>query len=185
MKDMHPLSNLPHGIGYHGQEEGSTADASPLNPSESAPYWPREDTPEDMVVTQHVEETSLHEKSFWGGCIHRGRRNLDLRRVLIPVYGKPAIGKEAELFTGLEVMDDDIAKIPGLHLPDSTVVVPDLEAHQMTQRPGISVKFHRIFLPVNCHQECIQRSFFEEVLLGVRQRPNLIIRMRMRPNRRN
>ena len=81
------MGNLPHGIGYHGKEEGGTADASPLNPSESAPYWSREDTPEDMVVAQHVEETSLHEESFWGGSIHRGRRNLDLRRELIPVDG--------------------------------------------------------------------------------------------------
>ena len=109
---------------------------------------------------------------------------MDLRRELIPVDGKPAIGKEAELFTSLEVMDDDIAEIPRLHLPDSTVVVPDLEAHQMTQRPGSSVKFHRVLLLVNCHQERIQRSFFEEVLLRVRKRPNLIFRMR-RASRRN
>ena len=67
---------------------------------------------------------------------------MDLGGVLIPVNGQPAIGKEAELFTGLEVVDDEIAEIPGLHLPDSTVVMPDLEAHQVTQRPGILVKFH-------------------------------------------
>ena len=67
---------------------------------------------------------------------------MDLGGVLIPVNGQPAIGKEAELFTGLEVVDDEIAEIPGLHLPDPTVVVPDLEAHQMTQRPGILVKFY-------------------------------------------
>ena len=67
---------------------------------------------------------------------------MDLGGVLIPVNGQPAIGKEAELFTGLEVVDDEIAEIPGLHLPDSTVVMPDLEAHQVTQGPGILVKFH-------------------------------------------
>ena len=66
---------------------------------------------------------------------------MDLRGVLISVNSQPAIGKEAELFTGLEVVDDDIAEIPGLHLPDSTVVMPDLEADQMTQRPGILVRF--------------------------------------------
>ena len=66
---------------------------------------------------------------------------MDLRGVLISVNGQPAIGKEAELFTGLEVVDDEIAEIPGLHLPDSTVVMPDLEAHQMTQRPSILVRF--------------------------------------------
>ena len=66
---------------------------------------------------------------------------MDLRGVLISVNGQPAIGKEAELFTGLEVVDDEIAEIPGLHLPDPTVVVPDLEAHQMTQWPGILVRF--------------------------------------------
>ena len=62
---------------------------------------------------------------------------MDLRGELIPVNGEPAIGKEAELFASLEVVEDDIAEIPGLHLPDPTVIVPDLEAHQMTQRPGI------------------------------------------------
>ena len=62
---------------------------------------------------------------------------MDLRGVFIPVNGQPAIGKEAELFTSLQIVDDDIAEIPGLHLPDSTVVMPDLKAHQMTQRPGI------------------------------------------------
>ena len=97
-----------------------------------------------MVVTKHVEETSFHEKSFWGGRIHRGWWNLDLRRELIPVNGQPAIGKEAELFASLEVVDDDVAEIPGLHLADSTVVMPDLEAHQMTQRPGMLIKFHKV-----------------------------------------
>ena len=90
-----------------------------------------------MVVAQHVEETGLHEESFWGGSIDRGRRDLDLRRVLIPVDGQPAVGKEAELFSSLEVVEDDVAEIPGLHLSDSTVVMPDLQAHQMTQRPGM------------------------------------------------
>ena len=129
------MSNLPHGIGYHGKEEGSAADASPLNPSESAPYRSREDTPEDMVVTQHVKETSLHEESFWGGRVHRGRWNLDLGGEVVPVNSQPAVGEEAELFSSLEVVQNNVAEIPGLHLSDPAVVVPDLQTHQVSQRP--------------------------------------------------
>ena len=139
-KLLYTVYNLPHSIGYHGKEEGCTTDASPLNSSKAAPYWSREDTPEDMIVTQHVEETSLQEKSFWGGCVHRRRRNLDLRCIFISVDGQPAIGKEAELFASLEIVEDHVAEVPRLHLSDSTVVVPNLETHQMTQRPGTSVQ---------------------------------------------
>ena len=36
------------------------------------------------------------------------------------------VSKEPELFSGLNVVDDDVAEIPRLHLPDTRVVVPDL-----------------------------------------------------------
>ena len=36
------------------------------------------------------------------------------------------VSKETELFAGLNVVDDDVAEVPRLHLPDTRVVVPDL-----------------------------------------------------------
>ena len=151
------MYNLPHSIGYHGKEEGCTTDTSPLNSSKAAPYWSREDTPEDVIVTQHVEETSLQEKSFWGGCVHRRRRNLDLRCILISVNGQPAISKEAELFASLEIVEDHIAEVPRLHLSYPTVVVPNTNVLQVAE------------WFVNGHQESVHRSLFEEVLGRVRE----------------
>ena len=37
------------------------------------------------------------------------------------------VSKETELFAGLNVVDDDVAEVPRLHLPDTRVVVPDLK----------------------------------------------------------
>ena len=36
------------------------------------------------------------------------------------------VSQEAELFSRLNVVNDDVAEVPRLHLPDSRVVVPDL-----------------------------------------------------------
>ena len=92
---------------------------------------------------------------------------MDLRRVFIPVNGQPAIGKKTELFTSLEVVDDKIAEIPGLHLPDSTVVMPDLEAHQMTQRPGILVKFNIGYCYLSTVIKNVSKDpFLKKFLLG-------------------
>ena len=44
----------------------------------------------------------------------------------IPENDYIPVSKEPELFSGLNVVDDDVAEVPRLHLPDPRVVVPDL-----------------------------------------------------------
>ena len=88
-----------------------------------------------MVVAEHVEKAGLHEESFWGGRVHRGRWNLDLGGEVVPVNSQPAVGEEAELFSSLEIVQNNVAEIPRLHLSDPAVVVPDLQTHQVSQRP--------------------------------------------------
>ena len=88
-----------------------------------------------MVITEHVKESCLEQESLacWG--IHRRRSHLDLRGELIPVYGQPTVSKESELLSSLEVMDNQVAEVPRLHLPNSTVVMPDLQTHKVAQGP--------------------------------------------------
>ncbi len=40
------------------------------------------------------------------------------------------------LLSGLDVVDDDVGEVPGLHLPDPAVVVPDPHKLQRPQRPA-------------------------------------------------
>ena len=60
---------------------------------------------------------------------------MDLGGEVVPVNSQPAVGEETELFSSLEVVQNNVAEIPGLHLSDPAVVVPDLQTHQVSQRP--------------------------------------------------
>ena len=95
------FKNLPHGIGKHGKEKCGHANTSPLHTGESASDWSREDAPENVVITEHVEEPCLEQETLACWSIHRRRSHLDLRGELIPVYGKPTVSKEPELLSSL------------------------------------------------------------------------------------
>ena len=137
-----------------------------MNSREPAPDGTREDAPENVVVAEHVEKAGLHEESFWGGRVHRGRWNLDLGGEVVPVNSQPAVGEEAELFSSLEIVQNNVAEIPRLHLSDPAVVVPDLQTHQVSQRSckkgggqnpkNAIVKDNTKYSLFHCHQESIQ-----------------------------
>ena len=86
-----------------------------------------------MVIPQLVEEACLHEESYPGGCIHLGGVDSDAGAEVSPVYGQPAVGQETCLQAGLQVLEHHVAEVPGLHVPQATVVMPHLQAKQVPQ----------------------------------------------------
>ena len=52
---------------------------------------------------------------------------------LVPVDGEPSVREEPVLLPGLDIVDDDVGQVPGLHLPDPAVVVPDLDILQTSK----------------------------------------------------
>ena len=115
----------PESVVEHGQVEAGHRHTAPLGSGVAAPYWAGEDTPEDVIVIEEFEESLLEQVGEGHLSVHHGDTQLDVRLFVISVNGQPLVSKEPGLLSSLDVVDDDVAEMPGLHLPDAGVVVPD------------------------------------------------------------
>ena len=87
--------------------------------SGAAPYRAGEDTPEDVIVIEELEEALLEQVGEGHLPVHHGDPQLDVRLFFISVNGQPLVSKEPGLLSSLDIVDDDVAEMPGLHLPDA------------------------------------------------------------------
>ena len=123
----------PEGVVEHGEVEASHGHTAPLGPGVAAPHWSGENAPEDVIVIEELEESLLEDVREGHLPVHHGDTQLDVRLFLISVDGQPLVSKEPGLLSSLDVVDDDVAEVPGLHLPDAGVVVPDPQVLQGSQ----------------------------------------------------
>ena len=123
----------PERVVEHGQVEAGHRHTAALGAGVAAPYRAGEDAPEDVIVVEELEESLLEQVGEGHLSVHHGDPQLDVGLFVVSVNGQPLVGKEPGLLPGLDVVHDDVAEMPGLHLPDAGVVVPDPQVLQGPQ----------------------------------------------------
>ena len=109
----------PECVVEHGQVEAGHRHTAALGPGVAAPYWAGENAPEDVIIIEELEESLFEDVREGHLSVNHGDPQLDVRLFFISVNGQPLVSKEPGLLSSLDVVDDDVAEMPGLHLPDA------------------------------------------------------------------
>ena len=123
-----------HGVEEEEEVHHGHADRDALLAGEATADRAGEDGPPEVVVRQSPVAARLQQVVGVVDQVVGHRRGHDVVLVVVAVAGDPLVEDELVHDSGLDVLDGDAQHVPGAHVPQAGVVVPQPQHLQLAER---------------------------------------------------